>query len=269
MGQAMAGEKILLIDSDHESRKALEGELRRKGYTVISIHETKDAIMAAIGLKPDLIISKARMPVIDGLELSRIMRQNYLTSNIPFLFIHEDASKMTGKKDKMDEEILMPFTIEDITEKIDRVLKISAERKDLLSRRPRRISGQLGVMTLADIIQILDMNRKSCVITLKKEKLTGRVYLRNGRIIDAEVGKLQSEDALLELLRWKEADFIVETDIDLPFEERIKKDTATLLIESFTRIDEKGRVDTKAPIREEDNRGLLIKLKDIGLLREL
>lgn len=266
----MAHEKILLIDSDQESCKALEGDLRRKGYTVLSIHETKEAMMAAIGLKPDLIISKAKMPVIDGQELSRLMRQNHLTSNIPFLFIHEDPSEIKGKRDNMDEEILMPFTIEDIIKKIDRILKIAAERKTLLSRKPRKISGQLGIMTLADIIQILDMNRRSCVVTLKKDRLTGRVYFRNGKIIDAEAGKLQSEEALLELLGWKEADFIVETDIDLPFEERIKKDTATLLIESFTRIDEKGvRVETKSPIREEDKRGLLFKLKELGVLREL
>lgn len=266
----MDQEKILLIDNDQESRRTLENDLRRKGYTVLSLNETKDAIMAAIGLKPDIIITKAKMPLIDGLELSRLMRQNYLTLNIPFLFIHEEGGEIKSQKDSMDEEILMPFTIEDLTEKIIRTLKIATERKTLLSRKPRKISGQLGIMTLADIIQILDMNRKSCVVTLKKDRITGRVYFRNGRIIDAEVGKLQGEEALLELLGWKEADFIVETDIDLPFEEKIRKDTSTLLIDAFTRIDEKGiKVENKSPIREEDKRSILFKLKELGVLREL
>lgn len=266
----MTQEKILLIDSDQESRKALENDLKKKGYTVLSLNETKDAIMTAIGLRPDLVVSRAKMPVIDGQELSKLMRQNYLTSNIPFLFIHDEASEMKGLKDNMDEEILIPFSVDDMTKKIDRILKISAERKTLLSRRPRKISGQLGIMNLADIIQILDMNRKSCVVTLKKEKTTGRVYFRNGRIIDAEIGKLQGEEALLELLGWKEADFIVETDIDLPFEDRIKKDTSTLLIEAFTRIDENGvRTQANSNISDEDKRGLLAKLKELGVLREI
>lgn len=266
----MVQEKILLIDSDQESCRTLESNLKRMGYTVLALHETKDAIMAAISLKPDLVITKARMTIIDGLELSRLMRHNYLTSNIPFIFMHQEASEMRGPRDSMDEAILIPFKIEALTEKINSVLRISTERKTLLSKKPRKISGQLGIMTLADIIQILDMNRKSCVVTLKKDGLTGRVYLKNGRIIDAETGKLQGEETLLELLGWKEADFIVETDIDLPFEDRIKRDTSTLLMEAFTKIDENGaRPDSKKEVLEEDKRGLLVKLKELGVLRKL
>lgn len=266
----MAQEKILLINSDQESRKALESDLKKRGYTIFSLNETKDAIMTAIGLRPDLIISRAKMPVIDGQELSKLMRQNYLTSNIPFLFIYNEASEIKVLKESMDEEISIPFTMDDMVKKIDRILKISAERKMLLSKRPRKISGQLGIMNLADIIQILDMNRKSCVVTLKKDKTTGRVYFRNGRIVDAEIGRLQGEEALLELLEWKEADFIVETDIDLPFEDRIKKETSTLLIEAFTRMDENGlRMDAKSQIKKEDKRVILVKLKELGILKEI
>lgn len=266
----MAQEKVLLIDSEQESRRNLEENLRERGYTVLSLHETKDAVVAVISLKPDLVITKAKMPLIDGHEISRLMRQNHSTSNIPFLFIHQEAGEIKGARDNIDDDILMPFTTEGLIGKIDRILKISAERKAILSGRPRKISGQLGIMTLADIIQVLDMNRKTCIVTLKKDKLTGWVYFRNGRIIDAEKGKLQGEEALLELLNWNEADFIIETDIDLPFEERIKKDTATLLIDAFTRMDEKrARTETKNLIREEDKKDLLFRLKELGVVREL
>ena len=65
-------------------------------------------------------------------------------------------------------------------------------------------------MAVVDVIQTIEISRKSGVIQFVGER--GRqaaIYFRDGKVIDAEAGTLQGEDAVYRLLTWSEGEFEV------------------------------------------------------------
>ncbi len=59
-----------------------------------------EAIELAFANPPDLILVDVMMPIMDGFEICRRIRENVLTKYVPVIFI-------TGKKEIKDEELLI------------------------------------------------------------------------------------------------------------------------------------------------------------------
>ena len=82
---------------------------------------------------PKLIISDIMMPVKDGFECSREIRENKLTFHIPVIFITaiaEDADRLKSLRIGVDDYIMKPFNPELLKEKV----KALIEQRDLLRK---------------------------------------------------------------------------------------------------------------------------------------
>ncbi|TPV92412.1 MAG: DUF4388 domain-containing protein [Myxococcales bacterium FL481] len=102
-------------------------------------------------------------------------------------------------------------------------------------------SGALEDMGTADLIQTLHMNRKSGVITLQTDRGIGTVWLSEGEVIDAEIGRLVGEQAVYRMLGVTEGRFVSRfMDIDRP--QRITTDVMNLTMEGMRRVDEVNRM---------------------------
>lgn len=77
--------RILTADDSQNDRELLTIVLKKSGHEVIEAVDGEQALELAKSRKPDLIISDALMPKIDGLNLLRKLRQNESTKNIPFI----------------------------------------------------------------------------------------------------------------------------------------------------------------------------------------
>lgn len=97
--------------------------------------------------------------------------------------------------------------------------------------------GSLKELPLPDIIQLVSVSGKTGAFTLKSEGTTGRIYLRSGQIVHADVGKLSGEEAVYELAIWTEGDFVFTPGKEVQ-ETTIQKSNTNLLMEAARRIDE-------------------------------
>lgn len=61
--------------------------LENAGYRVLSAHDGKAALESVLNERPDVVITDVIMPVMDGYELSRQLKDNELTKNIPVIII--------------------------------------------------------------------------------------------------------------------------------------------------------------------------------------
>lgn len=97
--------------------------------------------------------------------------------------------------------------------------------------------GSIDDLPLPDIIQLVSMSGKTGSFVLTSGRQTGEIFLRDGKLIHAEVGKLTGEDAVYEFSVWKSGDFAFyegrTTDQDT-----IEKSSTNLLMEAARRIDE-------------------------------
>ncbi len=273
--------RLLLVDGDPKSLRVLEVSLKKAGFGVISAGNGDQALAAmAAGPTPDLIISDTDLDGTDGFELCRQIKSKPEWAKLPFLFVSGRKSiedKIRGLELGVDDYLTKPVYIKEIGIRVRTALQ-RAERERLESRRDTRtkFSGDLADIGVVDLVQTIDLNRKSGIIHIAdREGRRGAVFFRDGRVIDAEVGRLAGTEAMYRLFSWSEGRFEVEFK---PIRRRdvIELPTAALLMEGMRRLDEWTRLLETLPgldkLVEVDYRVLADQLADLpdevnGLLR--
>ena len=91
--------RILIVDDDPKSRTLLIDLLRANGYATIEAYDGKQAVEMAKCEKPDLILMDYHMPVISGLEATRLIKDDPVIKDIPVIFVTSLAMK--GDEDKI------------------------------------------------------------------------------------------------------------------------------------------------------------------------
>jgi hypothetical protein len=136
-------------------------------------------------------------------------------------------------------------------------------------------TGQLSDMGVVDLVQTFEIGRKTGTISIIEGERVGIVYFRDGKVVDAELGRVRGENAFYRLLNGVDGKFEVQfIPVDRP--ERIEVSTQGLLMEGMRRLDEWGRMLEQLPpletMFEIDYKQLSERLSEIpdevnGLLR--
>jgi CheY-like chemotaxis protein len=82
---------ILLAEDFEDARELYRDYLEFSGFTVKTAANGRDAIDLAITLQPDLILMDASMPVLDGWQATRELKDNPATQHIPVLALTAHA----------------------------------------------------------------------------------------------------------------------------------------------------------------------------------
>ena len=90
--------KLLLVEDNPENRDMLSRRLHRKGYEVSFAVNGRDALDRIPIEKPDLILMDISLPVIDGIEVSRRLKNSDGTKQIPIIAL--TAHAMAGDREK-------------------------------------------------------------------------------------------------------------------------------------------------------------------------
>lgn len=125
--------KILIIDDEELLVKGISYNLENEGYQVITGNNGADAVRLAMDPEVGLIILDVMMPVMDGLEACRRIRES---SDVPIIMLTaktEDMDKLLGFDNGADDYLTKPFNILELKARIRAILKRTA-RKDEESR---------------------------------------------------------------------------------------------------------------------------------------
>jgi two-component system alkaline phosphatase synthesis response regulator PhoP len=79
--------KILLVDDEPHILRAAEIKLVRAGFEVRSASNGQEGWEMILVESPDLLVTDLQMPLMDGLELTRHVRENAATAHIPVLML--------------------------------------------------------------------------------------------------------------------------------------------------------------------------------------
>ncbi|MCE9666273.1 response regulator [Myxococcus stipitatus] len=274
----MAKQHLLLVDGDAKSLRVMEVSLKKAGFSVTTAIHGKDAIEKVQISPPDLVLADTKMPEMDGFELCKALKSDERFKFIPFVFLTSQKSvefKVRGLELGGDDYLTKPIYIKEIVTRVKMILQ-KAEKERIEKRETTKggFGGSLADMGVVDLVQTFEIGRKTGVISIQGER-TGTVYFKEGRVIDAELGRLKGENAFYRLLNTFEGQFDVQfTSLDRP--ERIEISTQGLLMEGMRRLDEWGRMLEQLPpletVFEIDYHQLADRLSEIpdevnGLLR--
>lgn len=116
---------ILLVEDNEPSRDALGRRLARRGYDVRPAVNGQQAVTIARLITPDLILMDLGLPVMDGWEATRELKQDDSTKHIPIIVL--SAHAMTGDRDLAlasggDDFDSKPIRFERLLDKIEALL---------------------------------------------------------------------------------------------------------------------------------------------------
>ena len=126
MAKAASKAKILVADDDPEILGMLSLRLAKRGYEVSEAQDGEKTIAEARVRRPDLIVLDVMMPLKNGWEVARTLRQDDATKDIGIIIltaIGERVNEMTSPLYGADEYIDKPFEFERLEKAIERVLE--------------------------------------------------------------------------------------------------------------------------------------------------
>lgn len=117
--------KILVCEDDTMTLMALNHRLLQEGYDVTTVRDGAEAKQKLSESQFDLMLTDLHMPIVDGLELIRYVR-NDLKLNIPIVMLTRvGAEDMVMKAFELgaDDYITKPFSPNELSIRIKRLLK--------------------------------------------------------------------------------------------------------------------------------------------------
>jgi two-component system, OmpR family, KDP operon response regulator KdpE len=126
----MANERVLVIDDEQSIRTFLKVTLTSQGYETIEAVSGNDALTKAAAEKPDIIILDIGLPDIDGIEVTRSLRE---WTQIPIIILSVRGSE----KDKIaaldlgaDDYLTKPFAVGELLARVRAALRRSLKKDE-------------------------------------------------------------------------------------------------------------------------------------------
>jgi two-component system cell cycle response regulator DivK len=91
--------KILVVEDNDRNRRLLKILLQARGYEVMEASTGKEALEYLDNQKPDLILMDIQLPSMDGLALTKQIKSNEKTKDIPIVAV--TAYAMKGDKERI------------------------------------------------------------------------------------------------------------------------------------------------------------------------
>jgi len=248
----VAKQNLLLVDADPRSLRVLEVSLRKAGYSVAACSDAAGALEMMELSQPDLILSDTRLPEMDGFAFVEEIRKREDWANVPFMFLSSDVSvesKVKGLELGVEDYLTKPIYIKEIITRVNLVLQRKKREgmglRDLSEKA--RFSGSLGDMGLVDLLQTIDIGKKSGVLYMTSGSQRGAIYFRDGALVDAELGsRLHGDRAVYRALVWSDGSFEIDFR-PVRRQDIIKTSTQGILMEGMRRMDEWGRMLEQLP----------------------
>jgi two-component system KDP operon response regulator KdpE len=117
------GARILVIDDEPQIRRSLQVNLESRGYAVMTADTGEHALQGFANRHPDVVIMDLLLPGMNGIELTRRIRQE---SNVPIIVlsaIGEERQKVQALEAGADDYVTKPFGMEELLARIRSVLR--------------------------------------------------------------------------------------------------------------------------------------------------
>jgi len=130
--------RILIVDDEPTSLRLLAGILPKDQYEVLKATDGKEAIEKTFKKHPDVILLDVIMPGLDGFEVTRQLKADPRTKNIPIILVTSLEgleNKLTGLEAGAEEYLSKPVKAVELLARIKSMLQLKQYRDQLSIRK--------------------------------------------------------------------------------------------------------------------------------------
>lgn len=234
--------KLLVVEDNPMVLRMLQQALAPLAL-VTTASDAADALLKAVDDPPELVVCDYRLPGMDGRQLVEKLKSRPATANFSTVLMASkaDIAERLSPQDAADDYLEKPFFLKEATRRIKRMIdRIALEKMAKTAPSDGVVRGSLTQMNVIDLMQSLEMGRKSCQLSLSNEGEKCEVFFVEGQVKHATYGSLVGDPAVFKVLRWTGGNF------QLDFEGKTDKETTQLntqglLMEGLRLLDESQR----------------------------
>lgn len=201
---------VLIVEDDKNTANLVALYLKREGFETIIAHDGRHAIELAQHHKPIFVILDLMLPLLDGWEVCRQLRQS---SDVPILILsarEEEVDRVSGLTLGADDYVVKPFSPRELVARVKAILR----RGRMGGIKNQKIYTCEGLVLDSEKYKVT-LNEKPVALTLHEFSLLktlmsspGKVYTRDqlldhlypkkdanviDRVVDVHIGKLRQK----------------------------------------------------------------------------
>ncbi len=209
----MAKRRILIVEDEHDVAGLIKHAVERTGDAEAEVVVSGDTALKAVAERPpDLVLLDLNLPVLDGVEVCRILRSRTETRQLPIIILTArgaEDDKVTGLEIGADDYISKPFSLRELTARIRAVLRRAGGATEPAAPvyRGTRLTADFEAVAVAvdgkairltrrefELLRFLVQNKNRVV---SRDRLLERVWgydrMVETRSVDVHIGRLRSK----------------------------------------------------------------------------
>jgi len=123
--------RVLVVEDEQDIAGLIKHALEREGGFVIEVAGSGDTALKSVAEEvPDLVLLDLNLPVLNGVEVCRIMRGRPETAKVPIIMLtarSTESDRITGLDIGADDYITKPFSLRELAARVRAVLRRRAE----------------------------------------------------------------------------------------------------------------------------------------------
>ena len=170
--------KILIAEDDFELRRLFAHVLIKNGYSVREVANGKEALLAVEKEYFDLIISDIMMPILDGYEFVRLLRESGNTTPVMMITAKDAFDDMRlGFLSGSDDYMIKPVNVNEMVIRVQALLR----RAQMINERRQTIGDtvlECDTFTVHSLDGSVSLPQKEFMLLYKMASYPGRIFTR-------------------------------------------------------------------------------------------
>lgn len=228
--------RVLIVDDDESFLHSLIDGFKayEDQFIVTTSGDGIEALAVLESQKINLVLTDLKMPRMDGFELIAQLSSHY--AEIPIIVMTAFGTPA------MESSLREMGTFQYIEKPIDFKLLV----KKIIEELDGPSKGFVTGVSLSSFLQLLELDKKTCTLTIHTGHKTGTMYFRDGDLLDAKTMGLTGSAAAHAIVCWKNVEIEIENICPIKVSQ-ITESLGFILIERCRRQDEKTAANSPAP----------------------
>ena len=201
----------MIIDKDPKNLKILQNNFEEESFRVDHATGDQEAFEKIGDRKYDIVLSEVSGPGIDGYRLLENIQRGNTVNQVPVIFLSAKSdvwNRVKSFKLGAKDYIVKPKHVKEIVARVNMVLARLERRSKEETLDKKKFAGRLEDFSLTDLVEAFGIEKKTGILSLYNENgLTGKVFIRNGNIVDAGTSGLKADAAIYKMMSWQKGRF--------------------------------------------------------------